>query len=61
MSSITERYKKTYYTLVKERLSSNVFSHRVGNVDWKISAYEDSGKEHLKQAELDKKKFEKDE
>ena len=41
---ITEQYKQTYHILVKERLSGNVFSHKVTNVDWKLSAYEDSGK-----------------
>ena len=46
---------------MKERLSSNVFSHRINNTDWKISAYEEGAAEHLKLAELDRKKIQKDE
>jgi hypothetical protein len=46
---------------VKERLSGNVFSHKVNANDWKKSAYEDSGSEHLKLAEADRMKTQKDE
>lgn len=35
---------------MRERLSGNVFSHKVNAVDWKKNAYEDSGREHLKLA-----------
>ena len=59
--TLTKKYKNDYDALVKERLSSNVFSHQVISSDWKRSVYEDSGKEHLKQAEVDKKKIKKDE
>ena len=61
LKPITERYKNAYNVLVKERLSGNVFSHRIMNSDWKKGAYDNSGNEHKKQAELDKKKIEKDE
>ena len=38
-----------------------MFSHQVASSDWKKSVYEDSGKEHLQQAEVDKNKNLKDE
>lgn len=41
---LTLKYKKDYDALVKERLSSNVFSHQVSSKDWKKSVYEDSGR-----------------
>ena len=58
---LTKKYKVDYDALVKERISSNVFSHKVISKDWRRSVYQDSGKQHLKQAEVDKKKFEKEE
>lgn len=61
LGPITEHYKHHYDVLVKERLSSNVFSHRINNADWKVCAYEDGAAEHLKLAELDRKKLQKDE
>jgi hypothetical protein len=58
--SLVEKEKNNYNLLVKERLSGNVFSHKVNSSDWKKSIYEDSGREHLKLAEADRKKSQKD-
>ena len=59
--ALTRRYKMNHDSLTKERLSTNVFSHQICAEDWKKSYYEDSGREQLKQAEVDKKKDAKDE
>lgn len=59
--ALTEKYKASYNSLVRERLSGNVFSHKVNAADWKKNAYEDSGREHLKLAETDRLKMQKDE
>lgn len=37
-----------------------MFSHRVAGDNWKCSVYEDSGQEHMKVAEMDRMKLEKD-
>lgn len=61
ITTMAEKYRNSYNTMVKERLSGNVFSHRVNCNDWKKSVYEDSGLEHLKLAETDRRKVQKDE
>jgi hypothetical protein len=40
---IAEKYKVNYNSFVKERLSGNVFSHKVNTTDWKKAAYDDGG------------------
>lgn len=61
VTALAEKYRNSYNGVVKERLSGNVFSHRVNCSDWKKSVYEDSGQEHLRLAEEDRRKLQKDE
>ena len=57
IEQLTEYFKAIYDSHVRERLKSHVFSHQVEpRFDWTYSRYEDSGKELLKQAEMDKQK-----
>ena len=60
VTALADKYRNNYNGAVKERLSGNVFSHRVNCNDWKKSVYEDSGQEHLRLAEEDRRKFQKD-
>lgn len=57
IEQLTENLKNVYEANVRERLKSHVFSHQVEpHSDWTFSRYEDSGKEMLMQAEMDKQK-----